>query len=74
MPGYYQIVAYEKNSGFDSGFAGGYSEYAKCGLLSSCPDDHTLVTIYVTPGFTNQNINPGDWYAPSGTFPEDPTK
>lgn len=70
MPGYYQIVAYEKNSGF----AGGYSEYAKCGLLSSCPDDHTLVTIYVTPGFTNQNINPGDWYAPSGTFPEDPTK
>jgi hypothetical protein len=70
MPGYYTIVAYERNSGF----AGGYSEYAKCGLAPDCPEDHTLVVIYVTPGITNKNINPSDWYAPAGAFPEDPTR
>lgn len=71
MPGYYTIVAYTG----DIRFAGGYTEYAKCGLgLSSyCPEDHTLVVVYVTPGMTIKDIDPADWYAPEGTFPPDPT-
>ena len=70
MPGYYTIVAYEKNSGF----AGGYSEYAKCGLSPECAEDHTLVTIYIAPGDHFINANPADWYAPAGTFPPDPIR
>ena len=71
MPGYYTVVAYTG----DSRFVGGYTEYAKCGLgLSSyCPEDHTLVVVYVTPGMTSKDIDPADWYAPEGTFPPDPT-
>ena len=69
MPGYYTIVAY----GRGSNFAGGYTEYAKCGLSVACPDDHTLVIVYVTPGMTSKDIDPADWYAPAGTFPPDPT-
>ena len=69
MPGYYTVVAYTK----DGNFAGGYTEYAKCGLTPTCTEDHTLIVVYVSPDTINYNVNPGDWYAPPGTFPPDPT-
>lgn len=69
MPGYYTIVAYEKNSGL----AGGYTEAVKCGSSPNCSEDHTLVVVYITPGLTATAINPMDWYAPIGTYPPDPT-
>ena len=64
--GTFTVVAYAKNGNL----AGGYTKYAKCGLLPSCTEDHTLIALYVSPGETLQNINPADWY---GTFISDPT-
>ncbi len=59
MPGYYTVVAY---ANMDQ-FAGGYAN-----------DDHSLITIYVTPSITSTGVDPSDWYAPEGTFPADPTR
>ncbi|MFH2040803.1 MAG: NBR1-Ig-like domain-containing protein [Chloroflexota bacterium] len=67
-PGYYKVVAFVK----DGELAGGYSEYVKCGFNNECP--HDLVVVYITPGQTVSNIDPGDWYAPEGSFPPDPTR
>jgi len=67
-PGYYKVVAYARSANL----AGGYSEFVKCGLKNEC--SHILVVVYVTPGQTVSNIDPGDWYAPAGTFPQDPTR
>jgi hypothetical protein len=69
FPGYYHVVAYERTNGL----AGGYTEVVEC-FAPGCKDDHTLVVVYVTPNQTVSNINPGDWYAPAGTFPPDPTR
>jgi len=51
-------------------FAGGYTQTVPCGLSAGC-DDHTLLPITVTKGQT-VNADPGDWYAPAGTFPPMP--
>ena len=51
-------------------FAGGYTQMVPCGLAAGC-DDHTLLPITVTGGQT-VNVDPGDWYAPEGTFPAMP--
>jgi hypothetical protein len=51
-------------------FAGGYTQMVPCGLASGC-DDHTLLPITVTEGQT-VTADPGDWYAPEGTFPPMP--
>lgn len=51
-------------------FAGGYTQMVPCGLAVGC-DDHTLLPITVTEGQT-VNADPGDWYAPEGTFPPMP--
>ena len=48
-------------------FAGGYTQMVPCGLTANC-EDHTLLPIDVTDGQT-LTANPGDWYAPEGTFP-----
>ncbi len=69
MPGYYTVIAYTE----EGDLAGGYTEYAKCGLLPGCPEDHTLVVISVAPDTIFSDINPADWYAPTGTFPPDTT-
>lgn len=47
--------------------AGGYTQMVPCGLTAGC-EDHTLLPIIVTEGQT-VNADPGDWYAPEGTFP-----
>ena len=51
-------------------FAGGYTQMVPCGLSVGC-DDHTLLPITVTEG-QMVNADPGDWYAPEGTFPPMP--
>lgn len=51
-------------------FAGGYTQMVPWGLAYGC-DDHTLLPITVTEGQTI-TADPGDWYAPEGTFPPMP--
>jgi len=51
-------------------FAGGYTQMVPCGLSAGC-DDHTLLPVSVGEGQT-VNADPGDWYAPEGTFPAMP--
>jgi len=48
-------------------YAGGYTQMVPCGLAAGC-NDHTLLPITVTESQTI-NADPGDWYAPEGTFP-----
>jgi hypothetical protein len=51
-------------------FAGGYTQMVPCGLAYGC-DDHTLLPVTVTEDQT-VTVDPGDWYAPEGTFPPMP--
>jgi hypothetical protein len=70
--GKYNVVAYTLGGGgFPSGLAGGYSKAVPCGVSVSCTD-HSLIVVTVTAGATTPNVDPGDWYAPSGTFPPRP--
>jgi len=66
--GSYYVVAYPAN---DSTYPGGYSQAVPCGLLASCTD-HSLIPVNVLDGQVTQGINPGDFYAPPGTFPPSP--
>ncbi|MFN2121143.1 MAG: hypothetical protein ACK2T0_12165 [Anaerolineales bacterium] len=50
--------------------AGGYTAAVPCGLTVDCTD-HTLLPITVTAGQTVP-AEPGDWYAPEGSFPPMP--
>jgi hypothetical protein len=51
-------------------FAGGYTQMVPCGLSAEC-EDHSLLPITVAAGQT-VSADPGDWYAPEGTFPPMP--
>lgn len=51
-------------------FAGGYTRMVPCGLTVGC-DDHTLLPVSVVEGQVAA-ADPGDWYAPAGTFPPMP--
>lgn len=61
-PGTYHVIAYAGST-----FAGGYTAMVPCGLSVDCTD-HTLLNVTVTSGQDTPNIDPGDWYAPEGTF------
>jgi len=63
-PGSYVVVAYT----LDGNLAGGYSQMVPCGLDASC-SDHSLIDVPVSAGGIASGINPGDWYAPAGSFP-----
>jgi hypothetical protein len=65
-PGTYQVVAY-----VDAEFGGGYSQAVLCGLGVECTD-HSLVSIVLAEGQSVTGIDPGDWYAPPGSFPPNP--
>jgi hypothetical protein len=67
-PGSYYVVAYPAN---DSTYPGGYSQAVPCGLLAEC-SDHSLIPVNVTGDAITPGINPGDFYAPPGTFPASP--
>ena len=75
--GRYHVIAYPYSSGAPAagspieGAAGGYTQFVLCGLSADCKD-HTLIPVVVTAGQTIM-VNPGDWYAPEGTFPPMPT-
>jgi hypothetical protein len=70
--GQYQVVAYLINKVNGSkALAGGYTQAVPCGLSVTCTD-HSLITLEVKSGATVGSIDPGDWYAPPGTFPPDP--
>lgn len=62
--GTYYVVAYV-------GLAAGYSQSVLCGLSVECTD-HSLVPVIVTSGQITNNVNPQDWYAPPGSFPDSP--
>jgi hypothetical protein len=66
-PGSYFIMAYTQ----DGKLAGGYSQMVPCGLTVACTD-HSLIAVPVAAGGTAGGIDPGDWYAPPGTFPPMP--
>jgi hypothetical protein len=66
-PGVYHVVAYV----MDGSFAGGYTQAVPCGLSVGCVD-HSLIDVTVEAGKDTPYINPGDWYAPEGSFPPMP--
>ena len=68
-PGSYYVVAYPGN---DSTYPGGYSQAVPCGLDASC-SDHSLIPVDVS-GQLVTGIDPGDFYAPPGTFPASPVQ
>lgn len=73
-PGNYQVVAYLMAArGFREGQAGGYSQAVLCGLTEAC-QDHSLITLELEAGEMADEVNPGDWRAPEGSFPPDPTR
>jgi len=51
-------------------FAGGYTQMVPCGLDATCTD-HSLIPVVVEANQT-VSVDPGDWYAPEGTFPQMP--
>jgi hypothetical protein len=66
-PGAYYVVAYT----LDGQLAGGYTAAVVCGLTVECTD-HSLLPVMAAPGFAMDSIDPGDWYAPAGSFPPMP--
>lgn len=71
-PGTYHVVAYTVGGGgFPQGLAGGFTQAVACGSGPTCTD-HSLIDVTVTPGQQAAGINPGDWFAPSGAFPQFP--
>jgi hypothetical protein len=67
--GVYHVVSYRVD---DPTLAGGYTQMVPCGLAYGC-NDHGFINVTVTAGSTTTGIDPGDWYAPAGTFPAMPT-
>jgi hypothetical protein len=67
-PGSYYVVAYPVDS---PTYPGGYSQAVPCGLSVDCAD-HSLIPVNVIDGQVTQGVNPGDFYAPPGTFPAYP--
>jgi len=64
--GYYHVVAYTTG-----GLATGYSQAVPCGLSVDCTN-HELIDVPVNSGQVVTGVDPGDWYAPDGTFPPAP--
>jgi hypothetical protein len=65
--GSYYVVAYLQ----DGTLSAGYSQAVLCGLLAECTD-HSLVPVNVVSGNVTNGVNPQDWYAPPGSFPDSP--
>jgi hypothetical protein len=65
--GSYTVVAYPSGENF----GGGYSEFVPCGQTADCTD-HSLITVQVSAGQTTTGVNPVDFYAPAGAFPDNP--
>jgi hypothetical protein len=70
--GTYHVVAYT-GGGPDvpAGLTGGYSWSVPCGLSIICTN-HNLIDVIVVQGSVTSGIDPGDFYAPEGSFPPAP--
>jgi len=72
-PGTYVIVAYgAQTAPGTTTVAGAYTRYVVCGMKPPCPLDHTLAQLTVASSDYLLGIDPGDWYAPAGTYPPRP--
>jgi hypothetical protein len=69
--GSYQVVAYVLDYAGLTGLAGGYTQAVPCGLAYDC-SDHSLIAVPVTAGSVTAGVDPGDFYAPEGSFPPAP--
>jgi hypothetical protein len=70
--GSYQVVAYTMgNESFPTGLVGGYSQVVLCGFNVSCMD-HSLIEVSAVQGSVIAGVDPGDFYAPEGSFPPMP--
>ena len=66
------MVAYTiGGNGFPGGLAGGYTQATLCGYQVNC-NDHALIEVTVNNAAVTSGINPGDFYAPAGSFPPYP--
>ena len=65
--GNYYVVTYLQ----DGSLSAGYSQAVPCGLSVNCTD-HSLISVNVTSGNVTNGVNPQDWYAPPGSFPDSP--
>lgn len=65
--GQYVVVSYLVGEDY----GGGYTAAVPCGLSVDCTD-HSLLFVDVLAGQVTSGINPGDWYATDGTFPDNP--
>ncbi len=73
--GFYWVVAYTipEDEGIPAGLAAGYSQAVPCGLSAACTD-HSLIAVEVKGGQVTGGVDPGDWYAPEGSFPVSPAQ
>lgn len=72
--GKYHVMAYLQDyKNVDPGLAGGYTQFVVCGFSTTC-QDHSLIEVTVVANQNTPDINPGDWYAPPGSFPKDPSR
>lgn len=69
-PGDYHVVAYLADPP-EAQFAGGYTEFVRCGLSVEC-SDHSLIPVTVRVGETAGGVEVRDWYAPPEAFPPRP--
>lgn len=68
-PGTYHVFAYLLP---DGSFVGAYDQFYLCGLSVECTD-FTLVDVVVQAGVITQDVNPGNWYNDSATYPAMPS-
>ena len=65
--GTYYVVSYVVGGDF----GGGYTQAVPCGLSVNC-NDHSLIPVVISGGQVTGGVNPQDWYAPEGSFPDNP--
>lgn len=68
--GAYHVFAYPVNA-HDADISAGYTKFVTCGLTVECTD-HSLIEVSVMANSVTTDVDPGDWYAPAGSFPPDP--
>ncbi len=68
--GNYVVVSYPRDPEI-WGFVAGYSQAVPAGLVHGF-DDHSLIIVEVGAGEVVSGVDPTDWYAPEGSFPEAP--
>lgn len=68
--GTYVVVSYPRDPEMRR-FVAGYSQAVPAGLVHGF-DDHSLIEVEVEAGSVVTGVDPTDWYAPEGAFPEEP--